>query len=74
MRSQARKVVFDTDWSDAGMSNFAYWCTGMSALSEVCGFEELSGCVSVTQMFTSRSHLESVFATGFDNSSITSYT
>ena len=35
---------------------------------------ELSGCASVTQMFTSCSHLESVFATSFDNSSITSYT
>ena len=74
VRSQVRKVVFDSDWSGAGMSNFAYWCTGMSALTEVYGFEELSGCVSVTQMFTSCNHLESVFATSFDNSSITSYT
>ena len=74
VRSQVRKAVFDSEWSGAGMSNFAYWCCGMSALTEVRGFEACLGATDVRQMFTSCSHLESIYATSFDNSSITSYT
>ena len=72
-RSQVKKVVFDSDFSDAGMANFAYWCCGMTNLSEVRGFEELSGCTSVQQMFTSCTSLDSIYATSFDNSSISNY-
>ena len=73
VRSQVKRVAFDSDWDSAGVANYAYWCCGMSALTEVTGFEECSGCTSVQQMFTSCSSLESVWATSFDNSSITSY-
>ena len=74
VRGQVKRVVFDSDWSDAGVTNYAYWCTGMNALTEVHGFEECSGCANVTQTSTSYNRLESICATSFDNSSITSYT
>ena len=74
MRGQVKRVVFDSDWFVAGVTNYAYWCTGMNALTEVHGFEECSGCANVTQTSTSYNRLESICATSFDNSSITSYT
>lgn len=74
VRAQVRRVVFDADFSDAGMTNLAYWCTGMSSMTEVLGFEECSGATSVQQMFTSCGALETIWATSFDNSKISSYT
>ncbi|MBP3885797.1 MAG: hypothetical protein J6D54_12800 [Olsenella sp.] len=72
-RAQVKRVVFDSDWSGAGVTNYAYWCTGMLALSEVCGFEQCSGATDVRQMFTSCTSLDSIYATSFDNSAIASY-
>lgn len=69
---QVKRIVFDSDWHGAGIQNYAYWCDGMGSLTEVRGFEELSGCTSVMQMFTSCASLESIYATSFDNSAITS--
>lgn len=74
VRAQVRRAVFDSDFSGAGATNLAYWCTGMSQMTEVRGFEECSGATNVRQMFTSCSHLESIYAKSFDNSSISTYT
>lgn len=73
VRSQVLKVAFDSDFSGAGMTVFAHWCQGMVNLTEVSGLEELSGCTDVQQMFQSCGRLESIYATSFDNSAITSY-
>ncbi len=73
-RAQVRRVVFDSDFSGAGITNFGYWCTGMNQMTEVVGFEECSGAVNVTQMFNSCGKLETIWATSFDNTAITSYT
>ena len=74
VRTQVTRVAFDSDFSDAGVTNFAYWCTGMNQMAEVLGFEECSGATSVQQMFTSCGALETIWATSFDNSAISSYT
>lgn len=69
---QVKRVIFDSDWHDAGVTNYAYWCCGMATLAEVRGFEEVSGCTDVTQMFTSCTSLDSIYATSFDNTAIAS--
>lgn len=74
VRGQVTRVAFDSDFSDAGITNFAYWCTGMNQMTEVLGFEECSGASDVRQMFTSCGALETIWATSFDNSAISSYT
>ena len=74
VRAQVRRVAFDSDFSEAGISNLAYWCTGMNQMTEVLGFEECSGTTNVTQMFNSCGRLETIWATSFDNSAISSYT
>ena len=74
VRSQVERVVFDSDFSDAGITNLAYWCTDMNHMTEVSGFEECSGATDVRQMFTSCGSLETIWATSFDNSAISSYT
>ena len=73
VRASVTRVVFDSDFSDARMTNLAYWCCGMTRLVEVAGFEECSGCASVTQMFNGCASLETIWATSFDGSAITSY-
>ena len=73
VRQQVTRVAFDPDFSDAGITNLAYWCCGMVRMTEVLGFEECSGVASVTQMFNSCGSLETIWATSFDNSAITSY-
>ena len=35
---QVERVVFGFAWHDAGITNYAYWCCGMSVLAEVRGF------------------------------------
>lgn len=46
----------------------------MNAMTEVRGFEQCSGATDVRQMFTSCGKLESIFATNFDTSAISTYT
>ncbi|MBR3314833.1 MAG: hypothetical protein IKG18_11920 [Atopobiaceae bacterium] len=73
-RMAVTKVAFDSDFSGAGMTNFGYFFHSMQNLVEVEGFEELSGATNVSQLFTSCTSLETVWATGFDGSAITSAT
>lgn len=70
VRTQVRRVAFDSDFSGAGMTNLAYWCKAMTNLTEVLGFEECSGATDVTQMFLSCGRLETIWATSFDNTAI----
>lgn len=46
--------------------SYAYWFTGFSAMTEVAGFECLSGIADAMQMFTSSGQLEGICAVGFD--------
>ena len=73
-RAQVRRVVFDSDFSGAGMTNFAYWFHSMQSMVEVVGFEELSGATDMSWAFTSCPSLETIWATSFDASAITSAT
>ena len=73
-RAQVRRVVFDSDFSGAGMTNFSYCFHSMQSMVEVVGFEELSGATNVSWAFTSCPSLETIWATSFDASSITSAT
>ena len=56
------------------MTNFAYWFHSMQSKVEVSGFEELSGATNVSWVFTSCPSLETIWATSFDASAITSVT
>jgi hypothetical protein len=67
-------MVFDSDFSGAGMTNFGYWFHSLQSMVEVVGFEELSGTTNVSWAFTSCPSLETIWATSFDASSITSAT
>lgn len=59
--------------ADVGVTSAAYWFLGFSALTEVYGFQHLSGITDATQMFSSCGQLRSIFATGFDYSAIKKY-
>lgn len=68
---QVRRVVFDSSFADAGVSNLAHWCSGFSALEVVEGFQHCSGAANLTQAFASCARLRSIYATGFDISAVT---
>lgn len=68
------RVVFDASFADAGMTNLAYFCSAFSNCTEVTGFQYCNGATNVTQMFSGCSALESIYATSFDSSTISTYT
>ena len=72
-KGEVTAVVFDASFAAAGVTSAAFWFTGFTALEEVRGFECLSGITDATQLFSSCSQLRSVYATGFDYSSIKKY-
>lgn len=53
-------------FTEVGLMSYAYWFTGFSAMTEVAGFECLSGIADAMQMFTSSGQLEDICAVGFD--------
>ena len=67
-RASITKVVFDSSFSGADVTDCSYWFAALQNLVEVSGFEALSGITSAAQMFASCSSLESIFATSFTNS------
>lgn len=73
VKLQVTRVVFDSTFASAGMTNLAYLCNAFSNCTEVVGFQHCAGATNVSQMFTSCGSLESIYATSFDNSTITSY-
>lgn len=69
-RMQVTRAVFDSDFANAGMTNFAYFFHSMQSLVEVVGFQHLDGATDVSHMFTSCNRLETIWATSFDNTTI----
>lgn len=67
IKSQVTAVYIDSSVASAGITNCAYWFNGFSNCVEVTGFQNLSGFTNGTQMFTSCSSLESIYATSFTN-------
>ena len=66
-RASITKVVFDSSFANAGVTDCSYWFSALQNLVEVTGFEVLSGITAATQMFSSCSALESIYATSFTN-------
>lgn len=66
-RASITKVVFDSSFANAGVTDCSYWFSALQNLVEVTGFENLSGITAATQMFSSCSALESIYATSFTN-------
>ena len=67
-RASVTKVVFDSSFASAGITNCSFWFGGLYNLVEVSGFENMVGVTTATQMFASCSALESIYATSFTNS------
>lgn len=74
VKLQVTRVVFDASFADAGMTNLAYFCNAFQNCTEVSGFQYCNGATNVTQMFSGCSALESIYATSFDSSTISTYT
>ncbi|WP_158567866.1 hypothetical protein [Collinsella sp. AM17-1] len=45
--------MIDSLFTEVGLTSYAYWFTGFSAMSEVAGFEHLLGIADTMQAFTS---------------------
>lgn len=58
-----KRVVFDSDFSQGGLTNASYFFNGFGNLVEVSGFEELQGVGSFGQAFSGCSSLETIYAT-----------
>ncbi len=63
---------FATVVKELGLTNFDYFFNSMSAMTEVVGFQYLSGMTTAKQCFVSCTYLESVYATSFDASALAS--
>ena len=46
-------AVIDSLFTEVGLTSYAYWFTGFSAMTEVAGFERLLGMADAIQVFTS---------------------
>lgn len=46
-------AVIDSLLTEVGLTSYAYWFTGFSAMTEVAGFERLLGIADAMQAFTS---------------------
>lgn len=73
VKLEVARVVFDPTFADAGMTNLAYLCMSFSNCTEVSGFQHCAGATDVRQMFSGCGSLETIYATGFDHSTITSH-
>ena len=65
-----KKVYIDPTIAGLGLTNCNYWFNAFSNCTEVRGFENLSGMTSATQMFSSCTSLETIYATSFSNSGL----
>lgn len=71
---QVKRAVFDSDFANAGMTNFAYFFHSMMSMTEVAGSQYLAGLTNVSHMFTSCNRLETIWATSFDYTTISTAT
>lgn len=74
VKAQVVAVLIDESVASAGITSCAFWFHGCTNLFEVRGFEHLSGITNMYMMFASCGALESVYASGFDSSAVTSAT
>ena len=70
IKLQVRKVVIHSSWPQVGMTNASYLFNSFQYMTEVSGFENMSGIASANQMFTSCPALETIYATSFSNSGL----
>ena len=70
VRAQVTKVVIDSSFANVGLTNGSYLFDSFSAMTEVEGFEYLSGMTSAAQMFSGCTKLETIYATSFDNTGL----
>jgi hypothetical protein len=67
---QGKKVVIHPSWTQVCMTNANYLFNSFQSMTEVSGFENLSGIRSANQMFTSCPMLETIYATNFSSSGL----
>lgn len=69
-RTQVRRVVIHPSFASVGLTNASYFFNGFSNMTEVSGFENMSGITSGAQMFSSCGSLETIYATSFSNAGL----
>jgi len=70
VKLQVKRVVIDSSWANAGVTNTSYFFQAFEEMSEVVGFQYMSGITSAGQMFGSCPKLETIYATSFSNSGL----
>ena len=70
IKLQVKKVVIHSSWPQVGMRKADYLFNAFQSMTEVSGFENMSGISSAAQMFTSCPSLETIYATSFSNSGL----
>lgn len=70
IKLQVKKVVIHSSWPQVGMRKADYLFNAFQSMTEVSGFENLSGITSAAQMFSSCSSLETIYATSFNNTGL----
>ena len=70
VKLQVRKVVIHSSWTRVGMVKADYLFNAFQNMTEVSGFENMSGITSAAQMFTSCPALETIYATSFSNTGL----
>lgn len=70
IKLQVRKVVIHSSWMQVGMTKADYLFNAFQSMTEVSGFENMSGITSAAQMFTSCPMLETIYATSFSNTGL----
>ena len=70
IKLQVKKVVIHASWPQVGMRKADYLFNAFQSMTEVSGFENMSGITSAAQMFSSCSSLETIYATSFNNTGL----
>ena len=70
IKLQVQKVVIHSSWTQVGMTKADYLFNAFQSMTEVSGFENMSGITSAAQMFTSCGKLETIYATSFSNTGL----
>ena len=70
VKLQVKRVVIDSSWASAGVTNASYFFQAFEEMTEVVGFQHMSGITSAGQMFGSCPKLETIYATSFSNSGL----
>ncbi len=76
VRLKVKRAYIDESFSavvsELGMTNFDWFFKGFSSMTEVVGFQHLSGMTAAKQMFVTCPELETIWATSFDASALAS--